>query len=167
MSTPRAMTHSSLDLFDRVPYLEPIECSNKQKIFPTNSLNESSLEFQFESDRNVLIELQNTFLLLKLTLSKGNVALEAADDAMFVNVTMHFFSQIVSFISITNKLILPMDSMLTKRSSLMNFLIRKQPKVLFAHFRFIGTRKKRHCLETDPSSLVKQRRTRKIAFMGS
>ena len=89
MSTPRAMTHSSLDLFDRVPILEPIECSNTQKIYPTNSLNESSLEFQFESDRNMMIDLQETFLFLKVKLSKGNVALEAADDAMFVNNTMH------------------------------------------------------------------------------
>ena len=71
MSTPRA-----------------IECSNTQKIYPTNSLNESSLEFQFESDRNMMIDLQETFLFLKVKL-KGNVALEAADDAMFVNNTMH------------------------------------------------------------------------------
>ena len=89
MSTPRAMTHSSLDLFDRVPILEPIECSNTQKIHPTNSLNEFSLEFQFESDRNMMIDLQETFLFLKVKLSKGNVALEAADNAMFVNNTMH------------------------------------------------------------------------------
>ena len=41
MSTPRAMTNSSLDLFDRVPILEPIDSSNTQKSYPTNSLNES------------------------------------------------------------------------------------------------------------------------------
>ena len=91
MSTPRAMTHSSLDLFDRVPILEPIECSNRQKIYPTNSLKESPLEFQFESDRNVMIHLQETFLFLKVKLSKRNVALDAADDAMFVNNTILSF----------------------------------------------------------------------------
>ena len=35
------------------------------------------------------IDFQETFLILKVKLSKGNVALEAADDAMFVNNTMH------------------------------------------------------------------------------
>ena len=91
MSTPRAMTHSSSDLFDRVPILEPIECSNTQKIYPTNSLNDAFLVLQFELDRNMMIGLQETFLFLKVKLSKGNVALEAADDAMFVNNIMHFF----------------------------------------------------------------------------
>ena len=57
MSTPRAMTHSSLDLFDRVPFLEPIVCSNTQKFYPANSLNKASLDFEFESDRNMMIDL--------------------------------------------------------------------------------------------------------------
>ena len=89
MSTPRAMTHSSLDLFDRAPILEPIECSNTQTIYPTKSLNESSLELHFESDRNMMIDLLETFLFLKVKVSKGSVALQAAGDAMFVNNTMH------------------------------------------------------------------------------
>ena len=80
------MTHSSLDLFDRVLFLEPIESSNTQKSYPTNFLNEPSLEFQ-----NMMIALQETFQFLEVKLSKGNVALEAADDAMFVNNTMHSF----------------------------------------------------------------------------
>ena len=167
MSTPRAMTHSSLDLFDRVSILEPIECSNTQKNHPTNSLNECSLEFPFQSDRNMMIDLQESFLFLKVKLSNGKLALESADDAMFVNNQCTLFSQIVRFILITNKFILPMDSMLTKRSSPMNFLIRKEPRVLFARVKVIGTRKNRHRLETNPSSLVKQRKTRKFAFMGS
>ena len=70
MSTPPAMTHFSVDLFDRVPILEPIECFNKQKIYLTNSLKESSSEFQFRSDQNMMITLQETFLLLKFKLSK-------------------------------------------------------------------------------------------------
>ena len=89
MSTPRAMRHSSLDLFDRVPIFEPIECSNTQKIYPTNSFNESSSEIQFESDRNMMIDLQETSIFLKIKLSKGNAELEAADDAMFANITIH------------------------------------------------------------------------------
>ena len=89
MSTPGAMTHSSLDLFDRVPIFEPIEWSNTQNNYATNSLNESSLEFKFESDNNIMIDLQETFLFLQVKLSKGNVSLKAADDAMFVNNAMH------------------------------------------------------------------------------
>ena len=90
MSTSRAITHSSLDLFDRVPILEPIESSKTQKIYPTKSLKESSLEFQLESDKYMMIDLQETSLFLKVELSEGNVALQA-DDAMFVQNTMHYF----------------------------------------------------------------------------
>ena len=36
-----------------------------------------------------MIDWQETSLFLKVKLTKGNVALEAADDAMFVNNTMH------------------------------------------------------------------------------
>ena len=94
ISTPPAMTHSSLDLFDRVPFLEPIECSNTQKTYPTNSLNDSFLEFQFESDRNMIIDLQEFFLFLKVKLSKRNVALEGVDDAIFFSKTFPTFFSI-------------------------------------------------------------------------
>ena len=89
MSIPKTMTHSSLDLFERVPILEPIEWSNLQKIYPTNSLNEYSLEFNFATDRNVMIDLQETFLYLKVKIGKGTADLDGTDDVMFVNNTMH------------------------------------------------------------------------------
>ena len=44
MSTPLAMARFSLDLFDRVPFLEATECSNTQQIHPTFPLKEVSLE---------------------------------------------------------------------------------------------------------------------------
>ena len=111
-----------------------------------------------------MIDLQETFLCLKVKLIKGNVALEA-DDAMFVKNTMHSLFCEVYFNN--EQVYTSNDYMLTKRSSLMNFLIRKEPRVLFAHVKVIRTRKNRHRSETNPSSLVKQRRTRKFAFMGS
>ena len=83
------MAHCSFVLFGIVPILEPIECSNTQEIYPTNLLNESSLEFQFDCDRNIMIDLQETLLFLNVNFGKGNVALEAADAAMFVSNTMH------------------------------------------------------------------------------
>ena len=55
-----------------------------------------------------------------------------------------------------------MDSMLIKRSSLMNFLIGTETGVLSVHVKVIGTKKNQHRLETRPSSLVKQRRTKKF-----
>ena len=86
------MTHFSLDLFDRIPFLKATECSNTQKIYPTNSLNDSFLEIYFESDRNLMIDLQETFQFHKVKLDKGNGACETADDALFVNHTINSFS---------------------------------------------------------------------------
>ena len=137
------------------------------KNYPTNSLDEPFLELQFESDKNMMIDLQETFVFLKVTLSKGNVALQAVMTRCLSTIQCTLFSQIVRFILITIKFLFPMGPMLTKSSSLMNFLLRKEPRTLFAHVKVIGTRKNRHRLETNPSFLVKQRRRRKLAFMGS
>ena len=57
MSTPRAMTHSSSDLFDRVPILEANDCSSTQKIHLSIFLIAACSEFQFEFDRNIIIDL--------------------------------------------------------------------------------------------------------------
>ena len=161
------MTHSSLDLFDRVPILEPIECSNTPKIYPTNSLNDCSLEFQFESDRNMMIDLQVTFLFLKVTLSKGNVASEAADDALFVSKTMHsLFSNCKVYFN--NEQVYTSNGLYAQKAFISNeFSNTKGTKSLFAYVKVIGTRKNRHRLETNPSFLVKQRRMRKYASMGN
>ena len=91
MSTAREMTPFYLNQFESVPIVVPIECFNAQKTYRKISLNEASLELQFESDRNKMIDLQENFLLLNNKLSKRNVALEAADDARSVNNTTHCF----------------------------------------------------------------------------
>ena len=44
----------------------------------------------------MMIDLQETFLFLKVKHSKGNVALEAAEDAMSI-IQCTLFSQIVRF----------------------------------------------------------------------
>ena len=64
-------TNSSLEIFDKVPVLETIMSSYTQKVFPINSVDESSIEFEFETDRNIYLDMRDTYLSLKLQLFKG------------------------------------------------------------------------------------------------
>ena len=48
-----AFTNSSLEFFDKVLVLETIMSSYTQEVFPSTSLDESSIEFEFETDRNL------------------------------------------------------------------------------------------------------------------
>ena len=66
-------TNSSLEIFDKVPVLETIMSSYTQKVFPSNSLDESSIEFEFETDRNIYLDMRDTHLSLKLQLFKGRL----------------------------------------------------------------------------------------------
>lgn len=59
---------AGFDLFTKVPTLDTVESSYVQEIFPTSSLGENSLEFQFMTDRNVFLDLRNTKMLLKVVL---------------------------------------------------------------------------------------------------
>ena len=65
-----AFTNSSLEIFDKVPVLETIMSSYTQKVFPTTSMDESSIEFEFETDRNLYLDMRDTHLRLKLQLFK-------------------------------------------------------------------------------------------------
>ena len=46
------VTNSSLEIFDKVPALETFMSSYNQEVFPSTSLYESSIDFEFEMDRN-------------------------------------------------------------------------------------------------------------------
>ena len=64
-----AFTISSLEIFDKVLVLETIISSYIQEVFPSTSLDESSIEFEFETDRNLCLDkplLSDTHLSLKL-----------------------------------------------------------------------------------------------------
>ena len=61
-----SLSHSMLDFFGKVPNLDPILWSNEQQIFPTNSLNESTIEFQLETDRNIFTDLRSIRLLKEI-----------------------------------------------------------------------------------------------------
>ena len=68
-----AFTNSSLEIFDKVPVLETIMSSYTQKVFPSTSLDESSIEFEVETDRNLYLDMRDTHLSLKLQLFKGRL----------------------------------------------------------------------------------------------
>ena len=65
-----AFTNSFLEIFDKVPVLETIISSYTQEVFPSTSPGESSIEFEFETDRNLYLVMRDTHLSLKLQLFK-------------------------------------------------------------------------------------------------
>ena len=135
------------------------------KILSHEFLDESSLDFQFESDRNMMIDLQETFLFSKVKLNEGNVTLEAADDVILSPILQcTLFSNCEVYFN--NEQVYTSNGFCALKAFI-NCLIRKGPWVLFAHIKVIRTRKNRHRLETNPSSLVKQRKLRKFAYMRS
>ena len=50
--------------------METITSSYIQEVFPSTSLDESSIEFEFETDRNLYLDMRDTHLSLKLQLIK-------------------------------------------------------------------------------------------------
>ena len=65
-----AFTNSLFEIFDKVPVLETIMSSYTQEVFPSTSLDESSIEFEFETDRNLYWDIRDTHLSLKLTIQR-------------------------------------------------------------------------------------------------
>ena len=50
-------TNSCLEIFDKIPVLEPIESSHIKEVYPSTSLDESSIEFEFETDRSIYLDM--------------------------------------------------------------------------------------------------------------
>ena len=85
-----SLSHSMLDFFGKVPILDPILWSNEQQIFPTNSLNESTIEFQLETDRNIFTDLRSTRLFIRGRVIKGDrTRLDNAEETLLVNNALH------------------------------------------------------------------------------
>ena len=85
-----SLSHSMLDFFGKVPFLDPILWSNEQQIFSTNSLNESSIEFQLETDRNIFTDLRSTRLFIRGRVIKGDrTRLDNAEETLLVNNALH------------------------------------------------------------------------------
>ena len=64
-------TNSCLEIFDKIPVLEPIESSHVQEVYPSTSLDESSIEFEFETDRSKYLDMRDIHLQIKVGLQKG------------------------------------------------------------------------------------------------
>ena len=55
----------------KVSVVDNVLSSHDQEIYPTTSLDENSIEFEFQTDRNVHVDLRQTKLALKNKLVKG------------------------------------------------------------------------------------------------
>ena len=54
----------------KVPVVEDVLSSHEREIYPTTSLDQNSIEFEFQTDRNVYVDLRQTDLALKIKLLK-------------------------------------------------------------------------------------------------
>ena len=54
----------------KVPVVDNVLSSHEQKIYPTTSLDGDTIEFEFQTDRNVYVDLRQTYLALKIKLVK-------------------------------------------------------------------------------------------------
>ena len=59
------------NLGGEVPVADDVLSSHEQQIYPTTSLDENSIEFEFQTDRNYYVDLQQSYLALKVKLVKG------------------------------------------------------------------------------------------------
>ena len=50
----------------KVPVVDDVMSSHEQENYPTTSLDENCIEFEYQTDRNYYVELRQTYLALKL-----------------------------------------------------------------------------------------------------
>ena len=55
----------------KVPVVNDVLSSHEHEIYPNTSLGENSIEFEFQTDRNVYVDLRQTSLALKIKIVKG------------------------------------------------------------------------------------------------
>ena len=53
--------------------MEPIESSHVQEGYPSTSLDESSIEFEFEKERRIFLQIRDIYLLVKIGIQKGRL----------------------------------------------------------------------------------------------
>ena len=59
------------NLGGKVPVLDDVLSSHEQQIYPTTSLDEHSIGFEFQTDCNYYVNLRQSYLALKVELVKG------------------------------------------------------------------------------------------------
>ena len=60
------------NLGGKVPIADDDLSSHEQQIYPTTSLDENCIDFEFQTDRNYYVRLRQSFLALKLKFVKGH-----------------------------------------------------------------------------------------------
>ena len=66
-------TNYCLEIFDEIFVLEPIESSHVQEFYPSTSLDESSIELEFERDKSKYLDIRDIHLQIKIGLQKGRL----------------------------------------------------------------------------------------------
>lgn len=99
----QSMTSSCLELFDDVPVLNPVIGSNVQEILPSTSLDENSIEFNYVTDGNIMLDLRDTHFLLKVKLDPNaktvrvkNEDNEVEEDELHIFPTNNFMHSLFS-----------------------------------------------------------------------
>ena len=59
------------NLGGKFPVVDDVLSSHEQEIYPTTSLDENCIEFEFQTDRNYYVDLRQKYLALKLKLVRG------------------------------------------------------------------------------------------------
>ena len=59
------------NLGGKVPIVDDVLSSHELEIYPTTSLDENCIEFEFRTDRNYFVDLRQSFSALKLKFVKG------------------------------------------------------------------------------------------------
>ena len=59
------------NLGGKVPVVEDVLSSHEQEIYPTTSLDENCIEFEFQTDRNYYVDSGQTYLALTLKYING------------------------------------------------------------------------------------------------
>ena len=59
------------NLGGKVPVVDKILLSHGQEIYPTTTVDENCIEFEFQTDRNYYVDLRPTYLALKMKLVRG------------------------------------------------------------------------------------------------
>ena len=67
----QAFVAVSGNLGGQVPVVDDVLSSHEQEIYPTTSLDENCIEFEFQTDRIYSVDLRQTYLALKLKLFRG------------------------------------------------------------------------------------------------
>ena len=55
----------------KIPVVDVVLAFHEQENYPTTSVDENSIESEFQTDRNVYVDLRQTYIALKIKLVKG------------------------------------------------------------------------------------------------